>query len=73
MTTIIYYPIPIHRQPAYAHLNYAPGSPITESLCSRFQLADFPELSDEKQSRVIEVLHRSQPKHRSNGSAQIAA
>ena len=26
VNTIIYYPIPIHRQPAYADLGYAPGS-----------------------------------------------
>ena len=58
MTTIIYYPIPIHRQPAYAHLNYAPGSlPITERLCSEvLSLPIFPELSAQQQSRVIEVL-----------------
>jgi dTDP-4-amino-4,6-dideoxygalactose transaminase len=58
VTTIIYYPIPIHRQPAYAHLGYAPGSlPITERLCSEvLSLPIFPELSADKQSRVIEVL-----------------
>ncbi len=26
VTTIIYYPIPIHRQPAYEELGYGPGS-----------------------------------------------
>ena len=60
VTTIIYYPIPIHRQPAYAYLNYAPGSlPITERLCSEvLSLPIFPELSTEQQSRVIEVLQQ---------------
>ena len=60
VTTIIYYPIPIHRQPAYSHLNYAPGSlPITERLCSEvLSLPIFPELSSEQQSRVIEVLQQ---------------
>ena len=60
MTTIIYYPIPIHRQPAYAYLNYAPGSlPITERLCSEvLSLPIFPELSFEQQGRVIEVLQQ---------------
>ena len=60
VTTIIYYPIPIHRQPAYAHLNYGRGSlPITERLCSEvLSLPIFPELSTEQQSRVIEVLQQ---------------
>jgi len=58
--TIIYYPIPIHRQPAYAHLGYAPGSlPITERLCAEvLSLPIFPELSGEQQQRVIEVLQQ---------------
>jgi dTDP-4-amino-4,6-dideoxygalactose transaminase len=56
--TIIYYPIPIHRQPAYAHLSYVPGSlPITERLCTEvLSLPIFPELSSDQQQRVIAVL-----------------
>jgi dTDP-4-amino-4,6-dideoxygalactose transaminase len=56
--TIIYYPIPIHRQPAYAELGYGPGSlPITERLCTEvLSLPIFPELSGEQQQRVIGVL-----------------
>ncbi|MBD2422240.1 DegT/DnrJ/EryC1/StrS family aminotransferase [Cyanobium sp. FACHB-13342] len=59
VSTIIYYPIPIHRQPAYDALGYGPGSlPITERLCSEvLSLPIFPELSDVQQQRVIEVLH----------------
>jgi dTDP-4-amino-4,6-dideoxygalactose transaminase len=31
--TLIHYPVPVHRQPAYGHLGYAPGSlPVTERL-----------------------------------------
>ena len=58
VSTIIYYPIPIHRQPAYADLGYGPGSlPITERLCSEvLSLPIFPELTGEQQQRVIEVL-----------------
>jgi dTDP-4-amino-4,6-dideoxygalactose transaminase len=58
VSTIIYYPIPIHRQPAYAELGYGPGSlPITERLCSEvLSLPIFPELTDAQQQRVIEVL-----------------
>jgi dTDP-4-amino-4,6-dideoxygalactose transaminase len=58
VTTIIYYPIPIHRQPAYAELGYGPGSlPVTERLCGEvLSLPIFPELSEAQQQRVIEVL-----------------
>ena len=60
VSTIIYYPIPIHRQPAYAELGYAPGSlPITERLCSEvLSLPIFPELSGEQQNQVIHVLRQ---------------
>ena len=56
--TIIYYPIPIHRQPAYTDLGYGPGSlPITESLCaSVLSLPIFPELGAEQQEAVIAAL-----------------
>jgi len=58
VSTIIYYPIPIHRQPAYAELGYGPGSlPVTERLCSEvLSLPIFPELSAAQQQRVVEVL-----------------
>jgi dTDP-4-amino-4,6-dideoxygalactose transaminase len=58
VTTIIYYPIPIHRQPAYADLGYGPGSlPITERLCAEvLSLPIFPELSEAQQERVMEVV-----------------
>jgi dTDP-4-amino-4,6-dideoxygalactose transaminase len=60
VSTIIYYPIPIHRQPAYAALGYAPGSlPITERLCAEvLSLPIFPELSAEQQDAVIAALRR---------------
>jgi dTDP-4-amino-4,6-dideoxygalactose transaminase len=59
VSTIIYYPIPIHRQPAYADLGYGPGSlPVTERLCAEvLSLPIFPELSLAQQQRVVEVLH----------------
>ena len=58
VSTIIYYPIPIHRQQAYADLGYGPGSlPITERLCSEvLSLPIFPELSPEQQEQVVAVL-----------------
>ena len=61
--TIIYYPIPIHRQPAYAELGYGPGSlPVTERLCTEvLSLPIFPELSEPQQQRVVEVLQAVLP------------
>ena len=60
VNTIIYYPIPIHRQPAYETLGLAPGSlPVTERLCSEvLSLPIFPELSLEQQEQVIRVMRQ---------------
>jgi dTDP-4-amino-4,6-dideoxygalactose transaminase len=53
--TIIYYPIPIHRQPAYEALGYGPGSlPVTERLCTEvLSLPIFPELTVVQQDAGI--------------------
>ena len=67
VNTIIYYPIPIHRQPAYADLGLEQGSlPVTEQLCSQvLSLPIFPELGQEQQQTVIDtvtqVLDQSSP------------
>ena len=55
VNTIIYYPIPIHLQPAYKNLQYKEGSlPITETLCAHvLSLPIFPELTIEEQDKVI--------------------
>ncbi len=55
VTTIIYYPIPIHLQPAYADLGYKVGSlPKTEKLCCEvLSLPIFPEITKEQQDYVI--------------------
>ena len=60
MNTIIYYPIPIHRQPAYAHLGYRSGSlPHTERLCAEvLSLPIFPELAPVQRDAVISALHQ---------------
>ena len=60
VNTIIYYPIPIHRQPAYQGLGYGPGSlPVTERLCTEvLSLPIFPELSGEQQEAVIGALQQ---------------
>ena len=60
MSTIIYYPIPIHRQPAYAHLGYGEGTfPVTERLCSEvLSLPIFPELTATQQDQVVTALEK---------------
>ena len=60
MNTIIYYPIPIHRQPAYANLGLNEGSlPETEELCHKvLSLPIFPELSEIEQQHVISSLRK---------------
>ena len=54
----IHYPVPIHLQKAYAHLDYRSGDlPVTDALCERcLSLPIYPELSNEKISRVASVL-----------------
>ena len=58
VNTIIYYPIPIHFQPAYRELGYKEGSlPITEKVCSQvISLPIFPELKSIQQSYVIDRI-----------------
>ena len=58
VNTIIYYPIPIHLQPAYKELGYKEGSlPITEKVCNQvISLPIFPELKSIEQSYVIDKI-----------------
>ena len=58
--TIIYYPIPIHLQPAYQELGYKEGSlPITEKICNQvISLPIFPELKSIQQSYVIDTIKK---------------
>ncbi len=58
VNTIIYYPIPIHLQPAYKELGYKKGSlPITEKICKQvISLPIFPELNSNQQSYVIDKI-----------------
>src|SRR5262249_42190669 len=56
--TAVHYPVPIHLQKAYEHLGYRPGDlPVTEALCEHcLSLPIYPELANEKISRVASVL-----------------
>ena len=51
----IHYPLPLHRQPAYAHLGYEHGRfPVTETVADTcLSLPLYPELSDRQQLRVV--------------------
>ena len=56
--TIVYYPIPIHLQPAYKNLGYKSGSlPVTETLCGEvLSLPIFPEITLEQQEYVVKAI-----------------
>ena len=60
VNTIIYYPIPIHLQPAYKELGYKEGSlPVTEKVCTQvISLPIFPELEFSQQSYVIDTIKK---------------
>jgi len=56
--TIIYYPIPIHLQKAFAPLGYKKGSlPQTETMCNEIlSLPMYPEIKPEVQEYVVENI-----------------
>ena len=60
VNTIVYYPIPIHLQPAYKELGYKEGSlPFTERVCNQvISLPIFPELEYIQQSYVIDKIKK---------------
>lgn len=54
----IYYPFPLHLQPAFAALGYRPGSlPVTEQASGEvLSIPIFPELSAQQQEIVIKAI-----------------
>ena len=56
--TVIYYPTPLHLQPAFADLRYRKGDfPVSESASQRiFSLPMSPYLSDQHIERIIQAL-----------------
>jgi len=56
--TGVYYPTPLHLQPAYADLGYRKGDfPVSESACERnLSLPMYPELSDEQIHYVAQAV-----------------
>jgi dTDP-4-amino-4,6-dideoxygalactose transaminase len=59
IATGIHYPIPLHLQPAYAHLGYRKGDfPVSERVASRvISLPMYPELPKEHQDYVVEQIY----------------
>ncbi len=57
----VHYPIPLHLQPAYRHLELEPGSfPVSETLAGEvLSLPIYAELSDEQQDYVVEHIRQS--------------
>ena len=53
--TMIYYPLPVHAQPAYAYLDYRAGQfPVAERLCGAvLSLPIHPLLTQEQQEYII--------------------
>jgi dTDP-4-amino-4,6-dideoxygalactose transaminase len=58
VSSMVYYPLPLHLQPIYQHLGYQPGSlPVAEQICHQvISLPMFPELAQEQQDQVIYAL-----------------
>ena len=58
VNTIIYYPVPIHMQPAYKKLEFiTQGLEVTERICNEvLSLPIFPEITYEQQKFVVDKL-----------------
>ena len=58
VSTMVYYPLPLHRQPVYENLGYQPGDlPMTDRAAEEvLALPMFPELSAAQQEQVVYAL-----------------
>ncbi|MBD2448418.1 DegT/DnrJ/EryC1/StrS family aminotransferase [Nostoc sp. FACHB-152] len=58
VSSMVYYPYPLHLQPVYQHLGYKPGQlPGAEQTCHEvLSLPMFPELTAQQQDQVIYAL-----------------
>jgi dTDP-4-amino-4,6-dideoxygalactose transaminase len=60
ISTIVYYPVPLHRQGLYASLGYEEGSLPESEAASRevLSLPMYPEITEEQQRMVVEAIRR---------------
>ncbi|MBC6453966.1 MAG: DegT/DnrJ/EryC1/StrS family aminotransferase [Hormoscilla sp. SP5CHS1] len=58
VSTMVYYPLPLHLQPVYKHLGYQPGQlPVAEQACREvLSLPMFPELDSQQQAIMVDRL-----------------
>jgi dTDP-4-amino-4,6-dideoxygalactose transaminase len=64
IATGIHYPRPVHRNPAYAHLDPGGGFPAAERLAARFlSLPIYPEMTDGQVAEVAAALIRILEEH----------
>jgi dTDP-4-amino-4,6-dideoxygalactose transaminase len=57
----IHYPVPVHLQPAFRYLGYAPGDfPVAEAAAKRLlSLPLYPQITEEQQVRVARALREA--------------
>lgn len=62
IATGVHYPIPVHLQPAYAHLGFGPGSfPHAEAAANEvLSLPIYPELPDEQVARIADAVNHAE-------------
>ncbi|BFT68677.1 DegT/DnrJ/EryC1/StrS family aminotransferase [Paenibacillus sp. P36] len=60
ISTGVYYPVPLHLQKVYEHLNYSIGDfPVSEYLSNRtLALPLYPEMSEVEQNYIIECIQK---------------
>lgn len=65
VATGLHYPLPLHQQKAYAHLDIPEGAlPITEAVAKRLlSLPMFPELTEEQIQHVVATLKDAVKQH----------
>jgi dTDP-4-amino-4,6-dideoxygalactose transaminase len=58
ISSMVYYPLPLHLQPVYQDLGYQIGQfPVTEQVCNEvLSLPMFPEITFEEQQQVVYSL-----------------
>jgi dTDP-4-amino-4,6-dideoxygalactose transaminase len=60
IATLIYYPLPLHRQKVYAELGYREGEfPVAEDIAKRIlPLPIYPELGDDQVDYIIQTIRQ---------------